>query len=36
MDGARLQYFFSAGRVSMAALIRAHVDHMLERITLTG
>ena len=32
MDGARLQYFYSDGKVSMAALIRDHVDRMLERI----
>lgn len=32
MDGARLQYFYGDGEVSMADLIRNHVDRMLERI----
>ena len=34
MDGARLQYFYSDGSVSMAALVRDHVDRMLERISI--
>ncbi|MFZ9630058.1 MAG: TetR family transcriptional regulator, partial [Ilumatobacteraceae bacterium] len=33
MDGARLQYFFSDGEVSMATLVRQYVDTMVERLS---
>lgn len=34
MDGARLQYFFTDGRVSMAEMIHHHIDQMLGRISV--
>jgi AcrR family transcriptional regulator len=33
MDGARLQYFFTDGRVSMGDMVRGYVDQMLARVT---
>jgi len=32
MDGARLQYFFTDGRVSMAEMVRQYLDQMLDRV----
>jgi AcrR family transcriptional regulator len=34
MDGARLQYFFTDGRVSMADMIRRYIDETLDRIAV--
>ena len=33
MDGARLQYFFTDGRVSMADMIRTYIDQLIARIS---
>ena len=35
MDGARLQWFYSDRRTSIAAIVRRHVDLMIERLTAT-
>lgn len=35
MDGARLQYFFTDGHVSMADMVRTYIDQMLERISVS-
>ncbi|MBM3661256.1 MAG: TetR/AcrR family transcriptional regulator [Actinobacteria bacterium] len=36
LDGIRLQWFLLGREVSMAASVRAHVDHALERLAPTG